>query len=364
MEENLAQLYDDQFIETCADWVVPYIGDLIGYRALLRRHAGADQPARRGRQHDRLPPAQGHRGDAGAAGPRRHRLGGACGRVLPAAGDHAVHEPHPARQLYAPDLRRWEPLARIGTAFDTVAHTADVRHVNRRRGKLQHPEHRHLPVAAGRVSADPVARGARWMRRAIPSARWATRRRCSPTPRPRTDHPPGRADQRAAPDRPAGAARAAWALLWRGQKPLHSSWRARDAGGQLDPAAAPEPVPAGEILVCDLRDVTDVGGKSSAGRTCRRPRAGSPWTRSWAAWRSRPIPARSCWPATTTASARRWAAASTNGPRPSTMRSTGRAGPDARPDHGCAERRRRGRDPRQRALRRDPGHHRRGRQAG
>src|SRR6516165_11278742 len=34
LEEDLAQLYDDQFIETCADWVVPYIGDLIGYRAL------------------------------------------------------------------------------------------------------------------------------------------------------------------------------------------------------------------------------------------------------------------------------------------------------------------------------------------
>jgi hypothetical protein len=34
MEENVEQLYDDQFIETCAEWVVPYIGDLIGYRAL------------------------------------------------------------------------------------------------------------------------------------------------------------------------------------------------------------------------------------------------------------------------------------------------------------------------------------------
>jgi hypothetical protein len=34
LQENLEQLYDDQFIETCADWVVPYIGDLIGYRAL------------------------------------------------------------------------------------------------------------------------------------------------------------------------------------------------------------------------------------------------------------------------------------------------------------------------------------------
>ena len=34
LEENLEQLYDDQFIETCAEWVAPYIGDLIGYRPL------------------------------------------------------------------------------------------------------------------------------------------------------------------------------------------------------------------------------------------------------------------------------------------------------------------------------------------
>jgi hypothetical protein len=34
IEEDLDQLYDDQFIETCADWAAPYIGDLIGYRPL------------------------------------------------------------------------------------------------------------------------------------------------------------------------------------------------------------------------------------------------------------------------------------------------------------------------------------------
>jgi hypothetical protein len=31
VEQNLRQLYDDQFIETCAPWVIPYVGDLIGY---------------------------------------------------------------------------------------------------------------------------------------------------------------------------------------------------------------------------------------------------------------------------------------------------------------------------------------------
>src|ERR1051325_5094271 len=35
LEENLAQLYDDQFIETCAEWVVPYIGDLVGTRGIV-----------------------------------------------------------------------------------------------------------------------------------------------------------------------------------------------------------------------------------------------------------------------------------------------------------------------------------------
>lgn len=34
LEENLAQLYDDQFAETCAPWVLPYIGDLLGIGGL------------------------------------------------------------------------------------------------------------------------------------------------------------------------------------------------------------------------------------------------------------------------------------------------------------------------------------------
>ena len=34
VEEDLEQLYDDQFIETCAEWVSPYIGELVGYRSL------------------------------------------------------------------------------------------------------------------------------------------------------------------------------------------------------------------------------------------------------------------------------------------------------------------------------------------
>ncbi|MDB2438581.1 hypothetical protein N9W89_07670 [Hellea sp.] len=34
VEQDIAQLYDDHFIETCADWVVPYIGELVGALSL------------------------------------------------------------------------------------------------------------------------------------------------------------------------------------------------------------------------------------------------------------------------------------------------------------------------------------------
>jgi hypothetical protein len=35
LEESLWQAYDDQFIETCQEWVVPYIGDLVAARGLF-----------------------------------------------------------------------------------------------------------------------------------------------------------------------------------------------------------------------------------------------------------------------------------------------------------------------------------------
>src|ERR1700686_3264884 len=34
IEDNISQLYDNWFIETCEDWAVPYIGDLVGYRVV------------------------------------------------------------------------------------------------------------------------------------------------------------------------------------------------------------------------------------------------------------------------------------------------------------------------------------------
>jgi hypothetical protein len=45
VRQNLRQLYDDQFIETCAPWVIPYLGDLIGYNSVYEIAAVADTRA-------------------------------------------------------------------------------------------------------------------------------------------------------------------------------------------------------------------------------------------------------------------------------------------------------------------------------
>jgi hypothetical protein len=44
VEQDLAHLYDNWFVETCAPWVVPYLGDLVGARPLHRVDAARATP--------------------------------------------------------------------------------------------------------------------------------------------------------------------------------------------------------------------------------------------------------------------------------------------------------------------------------
>jgi len=41
---DLDQLYNDQFIETCAPWVIPYIGELIGFQPIKGIAPAVDDP--------------------------------------------------------------------------------------------------------------------------------------------------------------------------------------------------------------------------------------------------------------------------------------------------------------------------------
>ena len=149
--DDLDQLYDDQFIETCAHWVIPYIGDLIGYQSIKGIAAAVDNP----------------RAEVAETISLRRRKGTVLvleqlARDVTGWGAHAVeffrvlgdtqymNHIRPDNH-YAPDLRRWQPGLYIDTGFDRTAHKRRRAPHRVRPRPLQHPEHRHLPVVARRL---------------------------------------------------------------------------------------------------------------------------------------------------------------------------------------------------------------------
>src|SRR2546429_2909599 len=52
VEDDIKQLYENWFIETCQDWVVPYIGDLIGYQVVHEAGEPGDVTTPRERQRN------------------------------------------------------------------------------------------------------------------------------------------------------------------------------------------------------------------------------------------------------------------------------------------------------------------------
>lgn len=140
VEESLNQLSDDQFIETCAEWVVPYIGDLLAARGL----------------HPVSAAAQSRRTEVANTVALRRRKGTAAvveqlARDVTGWPAHAVeffrrvvttpnvnHRRPPAPATLA--LRPAAALRRLGGAFDGAARLPDVRR----------------PAAGGRVNLPNV----------------------------------------------------------------------------------------------------------------------------------------------------------------------------------------------------------------
>ncbi len=127
LEEDLAQLYDDQFIETCADWVVPYIGDLVGYRQLHGVTAQISSP--RAEVADTIRLRRG-KGTAATLEQLARDVTGWEAHVVEyfqrLATTQYLNHPRPGNRAFA-DLRRPEPLERLNGPFDAQAHTVDVR---------------------------------------------------------------------------------------------------------------------------------------------------------------------------------------------------------------------------------------------
>jgi hypothetical protein len=154
LQEDVEQLYDDQFIETCADWVAPYIGDLIGYRML----------------HGVTPKIASPRAEVAHTIAYRRRKGTVVvleqlARDVTGWNATAVEffqrlvvtqcMNHLRPQCLAtPDLRRWEPLERLDSAFDSVMHTVDVRRIASQRGRYNIP---NVGLFLWRIGAYPLS---------------------------------------------------------------------------------------------------------------------------------------------------------------------------------------------------------------
>jgi len=139
LEENLEQLYDDQFVETCAPWAVPYIGDLIGYRLLHGKTSGVG--SRRAEVAHTIA-FRRRKGTASMLEQLARDVTGWNARVveffqLLATTQYMNHVRLGNR--VAPSLRDVDAMAWIGTAFDPVPRTLDVRRIASRRGRYNIP---------------------------------------------------------------------------------------------------------------------------------------------------------------------------------------------------------------------------------
>jgi hypothetical protein len=139
LEEDLDQLYNDLFIETCANWVVPYIGDLVSARRVFVF------PGARFTERAFVANTMAYRRRKGTAAILEQLARDVTGwnanvveyfQLL--ATTQYMNHIRLENQSMA-NVRYSEPLEFISTPFDKVAHTADVRRITSRRGKYNIP---------------------------------------------------------------------------------------------------------------------------------------------------------------------------------------------------------------------------------
>lgn len=139
LEENLDQLYDDQFIETCAEWAVAYIGGLVGTRD-LNTIAGAGMSQRA--EVANTIAYRRRKGTASVIEQLARNVTGWNSNVTEyfqwLATTQYMNHIRPDN-LSISGLRDWEKLAYADTPFDKMAHTVDVRNIEKQRGKYNIP---------------------------------------------------------------------------------------------------------------------------------------------------------------------------------------------------------------------------------
>jgi len=174
VEDDIAGLYEDWFIETCAVWVVPYIGDLLGAR-LLHSIDSADLPSQRALVantlryrrrkgtllvlEDLARDVSGWRARAveffqllGWTQNLNHLRYDAAPNPYPVSTDRL--NPNSMNRVGTVNLRSLDALDRIDGPFDVTTHTVDVRPIAQHEGWH---EIRNLGIFLWRLQSYPLA---------------------------------------------------------------------------------------------------------------------------------------------------------------------------------------------------------------
>lgn len=158
VEDDVVRLAESGFVETCPDWLVPYLGDLLGVTGLAGLETGAgavlsgraevaDVLAWRRRKGtvsvlERI--ARAVTGRPGTAVEFFQTLG---------VTQHLCHtRPH---GRWTADVRSGDRMERVDGPFDPTPHTVDVRRIEPRRGRHGIP---HVGLFLWRLEAYPVER--------------------------------------------------------------------------------------------------------------------------------------------------------------------------------------------------------------
>ena len=169
LDENLDQLYDDAFIETCNDWAALYIGDLIGYRPLHGVSPKISSPRAEVANTIRY---RRRKGTASMLEQLARDVTGWNARVVEFFEHLAWNQYMQHTRLSPPrggtaDLRDHDACERItyaGGSFDTTAHSVDVRRISGGDGRYNIPNvgiflWRLNPYSVTKANAREVAAG-------------------------------------------------------------------------------------------------------------------------------------------------------------------------------------------------------------
>ncbi len=147
VEDNINQLYDDQFIETCAPWVIPYIADLIGYNSIYEIAAASSD------SRSEVANTIGYRRRKGTLVALEQLAADVSGRSALVVEEfqrlittESMRNVLPGHMATV-DLRQRQELSLIGTAFDVQNRTVDVRAVAPRARPAADPDPTPLGIA-------------------------------------------------------------------------------------------------------------------------------------------------------------------------------------------------------------------------